>query len=450
MKKINFKDEFYSTLKKLVIPIALQNFMLALVSATDAVMLGALDQNSMASVSLAGQVQFILNLFITGISAGMGVMVAQYWGKKDGNTIEKVIPIALRFNLLGGLLFTLAARFFPSKLMGILTNDAGIIKTGSEYLEAVALSYCFCAVSQVYLIILKNTGFTHISSRISSLAVVANIVLNGVLIFGPGPVPAMGVKGAAYATALARMFELVCAIMESGKKGRVHIRWRLFFTSAGKALNRDFMRYSSPVLWAALVWGVAFSSYTVVLGHLGEDAVAANSLTSISRNLLACVAHGMSGGTGIMIGNLLGAGEIAKAKEWGDRLVKLSAVVGVILGTVLILVSPLITAYANVNPQTAYYLKYMLVISAFNLMAMCVNTVVLDGVACAGGDAAFDMKGNIFAMWLFGVPLSFLAAFVFKWPVMIVYLCANLDEICKLPFMIRHHRKYVWLKNITR
>lgn len=450
MRKINFKDEFYTTLKKLVIPIAIQNFMLALVSATDAVMLGALDQNSMASASLAGQVQFILNLFITGISAGMGVMIAQYWGKKDGNTIEKVIPIALRFNLLGGLIFTLAALLVPAKLMGILTNDAGIISTGSEYLTAVALSYCVCAVSQVYLIILKNTGFTHISSRISSLAVIVNIILNGVLIFGLGPIPAMGVKGAAYATTLARLFELVCAIIESSKEGRVHVRWNKFFTSAGHELNSDFMSYSSPVLWAALVWGVPFSSYTVVLGHLGEDAVAANSLTAISRNLLACVAHGMSGGTGIMIGNLLGAGEISKAKEWGNRLVKLSAVIGVILGSILILVSPLIVSFANVTPEAQHYLKYMLVISALNMMAMTMNTVLLDGIACAGGDAAFDMKGNIFAMWLFGVPLSFLAAFVFKWPVMVVYLCANLDEICKLPFMILHHCKYVWLRNITR
>lgn len=450
MTKINFHDEFYVTLKKIVIPITIQNFMLALVSATDAVMLGALDQNSMASASLAGQVQFILNLFITGISAGMGVMVAQYWGKKDGDTIEKVIPIALRLNMIGGLIFTLAAILIPEQIMRILTNDSGIIKTGSEYLTAVAFSYIICAISQVYLIILKNTGFTHISSRISSLAVVVNIILNAVLIFGLGPISAMGVKGAAYATTLARVFELVYAIIESSKEERVHVHWSKFFTSAGKELNKDFMSYSTPVLWAALVWGVAFSSYTVVLGHLGEDAVAANSLTAISRNLLACVAHGMSGGTGIMVGNLLGAGEIAKAKEWGNRLVKLSAVVGLILGGILIIISPLIVINANVTPEAAHYLKYMLVISAFNLMAMSVNTVVLDGVACAGGDAAFDMKGNIFAMWLFGVPLSLLAAFVFKWPVMIVYLCANLDEICKLPFMLIHHRKYVWLKNITR
>lgn len=450
MITINFHDEFYTTLKKLVVPITVQNFMLALVSATDAIMLGALDQNSMASVSMAGQVQFILNLFVIGISSGMGVMIAQYWGKKDGDTIEKIIPIALRLNLLGGLIFTIGALFIPTKLMAILTNDPGIIKTGSVYLVAVALSYCVCAVSQIYLTILKNTGFTHISSRISSLAVIMNIILNAIFIFGFGPVPAMGVKGAAYATTCARIFELAYAVFESMKEDRVSVHWSKFFSSPGKELNRDFMRYSSPMLWAILVWGGAFSCYTIILGHLGEDAVVANSLTSITKNMLSCVARGMSAGTAIMIGNLLGAGQLVRAKDWANRAIRLSVFVGAILGGALLLVTPVIVAFANITPTAAHYLKIMLIISVFNLMAITVNTVVLNGITCAGGDAAFDMKGNICAMWLFGVPLSFLAAFVFKCPVWIVYLCANLDEICKLPFMLMHHRKYVWLRNITR
>ena len=444
------KDEFYGQLRKLVLPIIIQNFMLALVSTTDALMLGALNQNSMSSVSLAGQVQFILNMFIAGISSGMGVMAAQYWGKGDKDTIEKVVPIALRLNVLIGTIFAIAAIFAPKMLMGILTNETAIIDLGSDYLMTVGISYVLCAVSQVYLILLKNTGHTNISSRISSLAVVVNIILNGIFIFGLLGLPAMGVKGAALATTFARAFELICAIYECGKPNRVHVRWSKFFTSAGKDLNHDFMQYSSPVLWAALVWGFAYSSYSVVLGHLGEDAVAANSICNISKNLLTCVAHGLSGGTGIMIGNLLGAGELEKAKSYGNRLVKLSALVGLVMGGFLILISPIIIRTANVTPQAAHYLKFMLLMCGANLMAQAINTVVLDGIACAGGDAAFDMKGNIFAMWLFGVPLSFLAAFVFKWPVMAVYVCCSLDEIVKLPFMLLHHRKYVWLKNITR
>lgn len=444
------KKDFNSQLRTLVLPIIIQNFMLAMVSTTDAIMLGSLSQNAMSSVSLAGQVQFILNLFISGVAIGMGVMVAQYWGKGDKATIEKVVPIALRINMFVGVLFTFAALFLPTWLMGILTNDSQIIATGAEYLTTVAPSYLLCAISQIYLILLKSSGRTKISSQISSIAVIINIVMNALLIFGLGPLPALGVKGAAIATSMARLYELIAGVLESHKEDRIRVHWNHFFASAGADLNHDFMKYSSPVLLASLVWGIAFSSYSVVLGHMGADAVAANSLTGITRNLMACVAHGFSGGTGVMIGNILGAGEIDKAKAYGNRLVKISAVVGVIICCSLIAISPVIVHFANITDEAKYYLQWMLIIAGFNLAAQSMNTVILDGIACAGGDAAFDMKGNIFAMWCFGVPLSFLAAFVFKWPPMAVYVCASLDEIVKLPFMIKHHYKYVWLKNITR
>ncbi len=449
MYKIDKKD-FNSQLRNLVVPIIIQNFMLAMVSTTDAIMLGSLSQNAMSSVSLAGQVQFILNMFISGIATGLGVMVAQYWGKGDKATIEKIVPIALRINVFVGCLFALAAIFIPSVLMGILTNDAQIIETGTSYLLTVAPSYLLCAVSQIYLTLLKSTGRTQISSRISSFAVIINIIFNALLIFGLGPLPAMGVKGAAVATSLARLYELVASAIESHKEDRIQVHWNHFFASAGRDLNRDFVKYSSPVLYAALVWGFAFSSYSVVLGHMGADAVAANSITSIVRSLLACVAHGFSGGTGVMIGNILGADELDKAKAYGNRLVKISAVVGLLICLAMIVISPAVVHFANITPEAKYYLQWMLIIAGFNLAAQSMNTVILDGIACAGGDAAFDMKGNIFAMWCFGVPLSFLAAFMFKMPPMIVYICASLDEIVKLPFMIKHHLKYVWLRNITR
>ena len=210
--RMNFKDEFYQKLKLLVLPIAIQNFMLALVSATDAIMLGWIDQTSLSAVSLAGQVQFVLSLFISGIAAGAGIMAAQYWGKQDAASIEKVIPIALRTNLLFSGLFTILAGFCPEMLMRIFTNDAALVASGSQYLRAVALSYVLCGISQVYLILLKNTGHAAVSSRISSTAVVLNIILNAILIYGLCGAPALGIRGAAYATVAARVVELIWLI----------------------------------------------------------------------------------------------------------------------------------------------------------------------------------------------------------------------------------------------
>ena len=293
--RMNFKDEFYQKLKLLVLPIAIQNFMLALVSATDAIMLGWIDQTSLSAVSLAGQVQFVLSLFISGIAAGAGIMAAQYWGKQDAASIEKVIPIALRTNLLFSGLFTILAGFCPEMLMRIFTNDAALVASGSQYLRAVALSYVLCGISQVYLILLKNTGHAAVSSRISSTAVVLNIILNAILIYGLCGAPALGIRGAAYATVAARVVELIWAYLETKKPERVRILWNRLFSSAGKILSEDFWRYTLPVLAASLVWGIAYVLYSVIMGHMGSDAVAANSITSIAKSLLSCLIRGVTG-----------------------------------------------------------------------------------------------------------------------------------------------------------
>lgn len=446
--KINFHDEFYQKLKLLVLPITMQQFMLALVSATDAIMLGAVSQTSLSAVSLAGQIQFVLNLFISGISAGSGIMAAQYWGKKDAASIEEVMPIALRTNLIFSGAFTVFAAVAPEVLMRIFTSDPALIESGAVYLRAVSLSYLLCGISQIYLILLKNTGYATVSSRISCTAVVVNIICNAILIYGLLGLPALGIQGAAYATVAARLVELIWSYLETKQSGR-QIIWKKMFRAADAVLTKDFWRYTTPVLGAALVWGIAYVSYSVIMGHMGSDAVAANSITTIAKNMLSCLIRGVSGGAGVLIGNLLGAGELDKAKVYGGRLTRMAIVVGMTTGGLLMLISPLIVRFAPLSETAAEYLQYMLIFCGCNIMAQSVNTTVLDGIFCAGGDSKFDMKGNLGAMWCFSVPFGFFAAFVLKWPVMVVYCIVNLDEIVKIPAVYLHYKKYIWVRNIT-
>lgn len=446
---LNKQDTFYEKLISLVLPISIQTFMLALVSATDAMMLGFVNQTSLSSVSLAGQIQFILNLFVTGISAGTGIMAAQYWGKRDRASIEKVVPIALRMNMLFGSLFTLAALLFPHKLMQILTNEPELIATGAMYVRAVAFSYILCAISQVYLIVLKNTGHANISSRISSSAVVINIVSNAILIFGLCGAPKLGVVGAAYATVLSRAIELIWSMLEIKKLNDIKVHWTKMFAKVGQ-ITSDFWHYTMPVLGASLVWGIAFSLYSVIMGHMGSDAVAANSITSIAKNMVSCLVRGVSGGAGILVGNLLGCGMLDEAKVYGRRLTHMAIAVGIGTGGLLMAISPIIVRFAPMSETAAGYLQTMLIFCGFNIMAQSVNTTVLDGIFCAGGDSKFDLVTNIKAMWCFSVPLGFLAAFWLKLPVMAIYCIVNLDEIVKLPAVYMHYKKYVWVKNITR
>lgn len=443
------EHEFYKKLGLLVFPIMIQTFMLALVSATDAVMLGLVDQTSLSAVSLAGQVQFVLNLVVSAIAIGVGIFAAQYWGKGDTASIEKVIPIALRINLLGGGLFMLAAACFPELLMRFFTNEDVLITSGADYLQAVALSYLLCGISQIYLTVLKNTGAAATSSRISSMAVILNIIANALLIFGLCGLPRLGIVGAAYATVLARAVELVWSMAVTQKQGRVTVRWSRLFKKE-KEFARDFWKYTLPVLGASLVWGIAYTLYSVILGHMGSDAVAANSITGIAKSMISCLIRGVSGGAGILIGNLLGAGELEKAKKYGGSLTRLSIAIGIVTGGLMMLVSPLVLQLAPLSETAAGYLHGMFVICGINIVFQAVNITVLDGIFCAGGDSKFDMKGNIGAMWCFAVPLGFLAAFWLKLPVLAVYLIINLDEIVKMPAVYLHYKKYVWVRNITR
>ena len=444
------KDSFYSELMKLVVPIAVQSFMLALVSVTDAVMLGRLDQQSMASVAQAGNVQFFLSLLVTGFSIGVGIMAAQYWGKGDGRSIEKIAPTGLKIILLLGGAVTLAALFIPTTLMSILTSDQALIPLGADYLRVVALSYFLCGITQVYFALLKNTGHTMESSVISCVAVVVNIILNAVFIFGLLGLPAMGIKGAALATVLARLVELVLAVIVNRRKGNVQLRWDWLLKKADKLLYQDFLRYTMPVIGASLVWGIAYMSYSVVLGHMDGDAVAANSIVAATKSLISCLIRGVGGGAGIMIGNLLGANLLDKAKNYALRLTRLSAVVGIATGALLVLMTPVIMGITELTPQAASYLKIMIAFTGLNIAAQSVNHVVLDGIFGAGGDAKFDMNTNIIFMWCICVPLSLMAAFWWKLPAPVVFCLCNMDEIIKLPVVFLHYRKYIWLRNITR
>lgn len=444
------KDNFYSELMKLVVPIAVQSFMLALVSVTDAVMLGRLDQQSMASVSQAGNVQFFLSLLVTGFSIGVGIMAAQYWGKGDGKSIEKIAPTGLKIILVLGGAVTLAALFAPRTLMAILTSDETLIPLGAEYLRVVAPSYFLCGITQVYFALLKNTGHTTESSAISSIAVVVNIVFNGIFIFGWLGAPALGIRGAALATVIARAVELALAVGINKKKGNVQLRWRGLLEKADKLLFHDFLRYTMPVIGASLVWGIAFMSYSVVLGHMDGDAVAANSIVAVAKSLLSCLIRGVGGGAGIMIGNLLGANLLDKAKGYAARLTKLSALVGIATGLLLVAMTPVIMNITQLTPKAAEYLKIMIAFTGLNVAAQSVNHVVLDGIFGAGGDAKFDMNTNIIFMWCICVPLSLMAAFWWHLSAPVVFCLCSMDEIIKLPVVFVHYRKYIWLRNITR
>lgn len=380
---------------------------------------------------------------------GTSILVAQYYGKGEMVSIEKIFAYATKVSFLISTVFFLASLFVPEILMRIFTKEPQLIAGGVIYLRIVAVSYLFTAVSQIYLCILKNTGYAVKSMVIGSTAVVINIFLNAALIFGLFFFPKMGIAGAAFATTVSKLIELLWAQAESFREKHARLRMKFCFVM-DKQLVKDYWRYSLPVLGDYLVWGVGFTMYSVIMGHLGNDAVAANSIANIVKNLIVSFCTGLANGGGIIIGNELGMGNLTQAKKYGGILWKMAVISGVASSLLLIALSPVIVEVTVLSPQATEYLKWMLILCACYMIAKSINMMTIAGVFPAGGDSKFGLICDTATMWVFAVPTGFLAAFYFHLPVVIVFLIINLDEVVKVPVAIWHYKKYGWLKNITR
>ena len=442
------KADFRRRLLKLILPITFQQIMLGLVSASDALMLGALTQDALSAVSLASQVSFVENMFLAALTTGLSILAAQYWGKGDVGAVERVFAYAMKMTAALSAVFFLAALLLPAGLMRIFTNEEPLIRRGAVYLRAVSPSFLLTGVAQVYQTALKNSGRAGIASAVSCTSVVVNIALNALLIFGLLGLPRMEIAGAALATVLARVMEAVWCVAETARPGRAKLRWKNLVHD-DTLLRGDFWKYTLPLLGNQLVWGVGFTMYSVIMGHLGTDAVAANSVANIVKNLLSSLCFGLGLGGGILLGNELGAGRLERAKEYGGRLCHLALGCGVLSALALLAVTPVILAVTDLSARAAYYLKWMLVMCTYNMVGMAMNVMTINGVFPAGGDSRFGFYCDTVVMWCFSVPAGFFTAFVLKWPVLAVFFLINLDEMVKLPAVYRHYRKYRWVKDLT-
>ena len=440
---------FYSRLRTLALPIALQSLMLASVAAGAALMLGRVAQEEMTAVSLATQIQFVQNMFLGAITGAGAILGAQYYGKGDRRTIGELFGLMLRFCGLISLLFFAACELAPGALMRFFAHDETLIEIGSAYLRIAGWSYLITGVSQCYLTAMKVTDHVPASVWISCSAVVANIALNAVFIFGLMGAPRMNARGAALATTLSRVIELALCLVLCAKPGYVRPAWRSVLRGR-KGLTGDFGRQCLALMGGSLFWGVGFTSYTAIMGHMGVDAAAANSVAAVVRDLICCACNGIGAAAGIIVGNELGAGRLELGKAYGIKLKNISWVVGFISTGIVLALAPLVVNMVILTDEARNYLTGMMVIMAIYMIGRCVNTVTINGVLDGGGDTIFDMYSLAVCMWGIAIPLALLGAFVFHWHVLVVYACTCVDEVGKLPWVMLRFRKYKWVKDLTR
>ena len=445
------KRQFYKMVFALVLPIALQNLINVGVTAADVIMLGMVGETALSAGSLANQVSFILNLLMFGMSSGAAVLTAQYWGKKDTATIEKVLGISMRLAIVAGLVFMAAALLIPRQLMLIFTQEEEIIAAGIPYLRIVAFSYLLMAVNMTYLNLMRSVERVLIGMITYAVSLGVNVVLNAIFIFGLFGCPAMGTAGAALGTTLARVTEFIIILIYNKKFNDIlNIRLNLLAVK-DRQLTRDFIRYASPVIMNELAWGCGMAMLSAMMGHLGSAAVAAHSVTQTSRQLAMVVSMGLAGAAAIVLGKTIAEGNEKLARIQAGRFVKMAAILGV-AGSLFILaiVRPAVLHFMVMTPQASRYLGYMMFILAYFCFFQSLGTIFIVGIFRAGGDTGVGLALDLTGLWGCAVFLGSIAAFLLKWPVPAVYVVISFDEIVKLPFSVKRYLSGKWLKNITR
>ncbi len=441
---------FYKKVAVFMLPLIAQNLINVGVTAADVIMLGRVGETALSASSLAGQVQFVMMLFFFGITSGATVLAAQYWGKRDTESIEKVLGMTLFYGVLVAVLFTAAAETQPVFLMRLFSREPAIIREGVVYLRIVAVSYLCCAVTTVYLNLLRSVERVLIASVTYFISLIVNVILNAVLIFGLCGAPAMGIRGAAVATVTARVVELTIALLYSRKKDlEIHIRPR-FLIRHDPVLVRDFAHFSIPVVLNELLWGSGTSVVTAIMGHMGSAVVAANSVVQMVRQFALVLSYGVSTAAAIMVGTVLGENNLEMGKVYGRRFVFLSVATGLFGSLMIAIARPICLAHMSLSPLSKEYLSFMMLTMLFYVVIQSMSMTIIVGIFRAGGDTAFGAFIDVFFLYGVSIAIGSVAAFVWHLPVKAVYLLLISDEFLKIIFVLWRYRTGKWVRNITR
>ena len=440
---------FYRSLVTLAVPISLQNLVTFAVSFADNVMIGSLGDDAISGVYIGGQLQSVLQMFVGGIEGAILILAAQYWGKKDTQSIRKVVSIGIKFALAVGLLSSLVAVLFPQWVIRAFTTEPGVIQEGAAYVQIVGFTYLFFSVSQVMIAAMRSVETARIGLYISCMALVINVCLNYVFIFGHFGFPAMGVRGAALATLVSRILEMCVGIgyvFFVDKKLRFGLKDLLH---TDRQLLRDFIRYGLPVIGGQVVWAINSLANTKILGYYSAGVIAAASITGMLHNLVYVWMNGMSSAVGIITGKTVGAGQYEKMKEYSKTVQMIFLFVGLSSGAAVFLARDGFISLYNASPEAQAYSRQFINVISVTIIGTCYQAACLFGLVKSGGDISFVFKNDTIFVFLVVIPSSLLAMWLGA-PPWVVFACLKCDQILKCFVAIVKINRYNWMKNLTR
>jgi len=446
---------FYRRLWILASPMVLQNLVTTSLGFVDTFMVGLLGNEAMSAVTLANVPLFILQLLIFGMQSGSSVLISQYWGKRDMDSISRIIGVG--FYAAGGvsLLAALLLLCFPHQVMVLTTNNPALQELGAPYLQIVGISYVFNSLTSIYVGAHRSVENPKLGATVFGISMLLNTVLNYVLIFGKFGAPALGIVGAAVATLTARVVEflitLVCAL-----RSRLLPLTPAVLLRPGLAALREFVRYSTPVICNETLWGAGSSMFSVIMGHMANstDMVAAYTIVGYIDKLSMVVLFGLAGAAAVTIGKATGAGEEKNSIfEMGKALLAIALLVGALVGAFLLvllplLLRPVVFPLFQLSAEGVSIASTMLIVTAvlFPLRSFDVTNVV--GILRGGGDVAVAMVIDILPLWGVAVPAMAIAALVLRLDVIWICLAYQTETMVKCPTgLIRLYSKK-WIKPI--
>lgn len=442
--------DFYKRMLSIALPVALQNLIMTAVNMLDTFMIGQLGEISISAVSLANQVFFVFSLFLFGVASSSTIFISQFWGNKDGKSVRKIVGITLLFGIVVSIAFGLLSILFPRNIMDIFSNDIEVINLGSKYLKIVATSFIFTAISFSFVSSLKAVDHPQIGTLLSVVTLFINGFLNYVLIFGNLGFPKLGVEGAAIATTIARIVEVILVVSISKAKKFVVMGRIKDYISFSISFLKRYLKTASTVIANEAFWGTGVAIQAAIFGNMGYMAQSSVYLSQVVDRLAFVFFIGVANASAVMIGNLLGRDEFEKAKDYSRKFFKTGFFISILtMVLVLLLAKPMLGLF-NISNQVYDAAIKVVFIAAVIQPLKLFNFINIVGVLRSGGDTKFCLFLDFLGMYMVGIPIALILAFVFRLEVYYVYLFVIGDELIKAILGFIRYKKFIWARNMIK
>lgn len=445
-----FSDgQFYKTMLKIALPIALQNLILASLNMVDVMIIGGLGEQAIAAVGLANQYFFLLNLLLFGVASGSSIFTAQYWGNQDIPNIKRVLGVCLLTGIAASLVFTIGGIVFPEHILKIFSKDLEVIYMGGQYLKIIALSYIVTSITFSYSFVLRSTRQVKVPMFVSMIALGINTFLNYVLVYGYLGFPALGVRGSAIGTVIARFVEVILMLTIVYTQKFVVAANISELTTLSFSFIKRFFKITTPVIINESVWALGVSLYAVVYARMGTEVIASTNISGTIERIAWVVFMGLGHSCAVMIGNKIGEGKQEEVFSYAKRFLILGPSLAVLLGIFVVFSSGWILSFYKISPLVYEYAHKNLYVFAFILWQRVINFIIIIGILRSGGDTKFSLVIDLGGVWFVGVPMAFIGGWLLHLPIYWVYAMISLEETFKLLLGIPRVISKKWVNNLT-